>query len=114
MEIRTCTLILSLTCEDIKDYHSAAASAYAARMGFEVPVTSYEAALHGVVSPLRSAGDPACRAQRSSAIEYPWWKNRAIVAEGQNALWSTFVFVFGLLAAIATVEQGIDCFARNG
>lgn len=103
-----------LTLEEIKDHSRAAVSAYAARVGLEVPVTSYEAVLHGVVSPLRSAADPAYRARRSSAIEYPWWKNRAIVAEGQNALWSTFVFVFGLLAAIATVEQGIDCFARNG
>lgn len=90
---------------------------YAARMGLDVSITSYEAVLPEVVSGfgadaiqtalalddklvelktitdrftlragLRSAGDLAYRAQRESAIEYPWWENHAAVFESKNAL----------------------------
>lgn len=108
------------------------ALSYAARMGLEIPIASYEAVLPEVVSGfgtdaiqtalalddkqvelktltgrftlragLRSAGELAYRAQRASAIEYPWWENQAVVAEGQNALWGILVLVFGLSAVVA-------------
>lgn len=106
------------------------ALSYAARMGLEIPITSYEAVLPEVVSSfgtdavkaalaldekqvelktltgrftlragLRAAGELAYRAQRTSAIEYPWWENRAIAIEGKNALWSVLALGFGLSAA---------------
>ena len=119
------------------------ALSYAARMGLEIAITSYEAVLPEVVSGfgadalktalalddkqveiktltgrftlragLRVAGDLAYLAQRASAIEYPWWENRAIAIEGQNALWSVLVLVLGLSAAGAATGVGV-CWLRR-
>lgn len=121
------------------------ALSYAARMGLEIAITSYEAVLPEVVSGfgtdaiqtalalgdkqvqlktltgrftlragLRAAGELAYRAQRASAIEYPWWENRAIAIEGQNALWSVLVLGFGLSAAgSGGIGAAIICLKRK-